>query len=1702
MRHTTRLLSTLIPILCAVGFTPAAAQTAIGGGFKQPQGVAVDRSGNVFVADTGNGQVKVVPPGCVSSGCVLPLGGSFTSPDAVAVDASGNLYVADSGTGKVRALLASSGYTTFGPLNATFALPTGVAWDGRDNLFVADFGTSKVFETGLAPGSLANAVGSALLAASGVAVDGSGNLFVADEDLGLIEFHPDDYYSQSYQLASGSEYIVQPYGIAVDVAGNLYYTDLTLGGVFKLTAASGYTTVSTVATGLDEPMGVAVDLLGDVFVADPNSGNGVVREYPATPPSATLTSSLNPSPLDAPVTFTATVSSPLGTPTGTLTFKDGATTLGTAGLVSGAATFTTASLGLGGNSITAVWNGDGVFSGMTCTSAPLTQTVALDATSTTLISSSNPSAVGQAVTFTAVVSGAGGTPTGTVTFKDGTTTLGAPSLVSGTATFTTSSLTFGSHSITANYGGDSNFASSASAALIQAVGVSASQTTLISSANPSAVGQAVTFTAVVSGAGGTPTGTVTFKDGTTTLGTPSLVSGTATFTTSSLTLGSHSITANYGGDSTFASSTSAALTQAVGVTTTTTTVSSSANPSAAGQTVTFTASVTSSGGTPTGTVTFLDGTTTLATVNLGSGVATYTTSALSVGNHSITASYSGSGTYAASTSTILTQSVGVTATTTTLSSSANPSAIGQAVIFTAVVSGSGGTPTGTVTFLDGSTPLATVALFSGVATATSSSLALGGHAITARYSGSASFAASTSAILTQSVGQTATTTTLSSSANPSAAGQSVTFTASVTSSSGTPSGAVTFSDGSTTLATVGLFYGVATYTTSALAQGSHSTTASYGGSGSFAASLSAPITQTVGPAATITALFSSANPSAAGQSVMFTAVVIAPVGMPAGTVTFFDGAATLSTTSLVSGVASFTTSALSLGSHSITAAYSGNLTASASAPLIQTVGQASSTAPQLSVLPAVLTFLAVQNGANPAPATIAVANTGVGRLQWTASTDSTSPWLSIAELAGSTPAAVSVTVNATGLAIGTYAGTILVTSGGQQRTVALALIVKPPAPARLSAAPAAFVVNAMAPSSTPLARSIAATNVGSGALAWTATSNAAWLTVSPASGSAPSMPTIQLNPAGLSAAQYLGTVTFSSPGVPDVTVAVVFNLSALPDLISTAPLLEFHGTSGAIMPVSLVPPVLPLATTTGAEVSFSANAVLAAGQSWLALSGTDGLVVSTVDDVTPSSIFAGVSIGALPAGVYVGYIAAQSAAARNTLLTPVVLNLGKPSAPGTLSVSPGGLLVPGPANPTAGGTLMRGVALVSNGAPFSWTAEAIADAGGTWLTVSPATGSGNVAVTANLAGLQPGVYTGQVGIAASGTSNPDAIIPVTLVLTSGTTAVATGSILQPVQPAGDFLVNLGVPVLLEASMLSSTGQPVAGDTVEVSFTTGEPPVTLSGTSNGTYAGVWTPTQPGPVSLLFLSSSAPAAIVTGTVIDPGNGQPAMSAIGAVSGASFVSGMPLAPGSIASIFGVNLAAQTALAPGLPQLTPLGGATLTINGVAAPLFAATPGQLNLFVPWELEPQTTATMVLSTAGGVAALADVPVAPQSPGVFQIDAAGDAAAVHLNGALVSVTAPADTGELLEIFATGLCPVAAPPADGTAAPSSPPLVCQTTPQVTIGDVPAQVLFAGLAPGFAGLYQLNVVVPEGLPSGPATLAIDAVPLHSNNTILQIR
>jgi pseudomonalisin len=308
-----------------------------------------------------------------------------------------------------------------------------------------------------------------------------------------------------------------------------------------------------VGTGFDEATGLGSVRLGGLL----QSWNG------STP--LLLSSSPNPVDSSAQVTFTVTATGANGSvPTGTVTFAADGAALGKSTLnANGVAAFTTAvPLAVGTHTITATYSGDS--KNPAAKSLPLIETVINTttgtATSVTLTSGANPSPLGPVI-FTADVFG--NNPTNTVTFLDGAVPIGSQPLAgsSGQAVFYAFALQAGRHSITALYGGDANNQSSNSPVLLQVM--TATTTTLLGTSAPVAFpGDSVTFTATVQSSSiNTPTGTVTFKDGTTFLATLGLSSGSASFTSSTLAVGSHAIIAFYSGDAFDSASTSKTIHQ-------------------------------------------------------------------------------------------------------------------------------------------------------------------------------------------------------------------------------------------------------------------------------------------------------------------------------------------------------------------------------------------------------------------------------------------------------------------------------------------------------------------------------------------------------------------------------------------------------------------------------------------------------------------------------------------------------------------------------------------------------------------------------------------------------------------------------------------------------------------------------------------------------------------------------------------------------------------------------------------------------------------------------------------------------------------------------------------------------------------------------------------------------------------------------------
>lgn len=660
--------------------------------------------------------------------------------------------------------------------------------------------------------------------------------------------------------------------------------------------------------------------------------------------TTTITSHLpDPSLVGESVTINfsvAPVAPGAGSPSGNVTVTDGTDSC-TGTVASGSCTIAFTSTG--SKTLTATYAGDSSFNG----SASTTVTHAVNAGGVTITIDSDlpdPSIIGQAVTVNyAVIAAlpAAGTPTGTVTISDGVDSC-SNTVAAGTCPITLTTL--GNRTLTASYSGDANFNMALSAGEPHTVNKAGTTTTITSHLpDPSYVGQSVTVAFTVTAnppAGGTPTGTVTVSAGTDSCsGDVATGSCTITFTSN----GTKSLTASYGGDSDFDTSTSAVETHTVNLAPTTTTITSDTpDASVVGQSVTISFSVTSPvAGTPTGSVTISDGISS-CTVNVavGSCSISFTTS----GAKSLTATYTGDTNYDTSTSAVESHTVDQAATTTTLSDTPDPSVVGETVTFNYTVNVNlpgAGNPTGNVNVSNGTDScIGTV----GAGSCTIALTTVGTSNFTATYAGDSNFASSTSAATPHTVNKANTTTAITSDTpDSSLVGEAVTVNFTVTPvapGAGTPTGNVTISDG-TDSCTGLISAGSCIITFSSL--GTKTLTASYAGNTDFNASVSAGESHTVTKASTtivITADTPDPSLSTGSVNVSYSIAVVAPgTGTPTGNVTVSDGVDSCVGTA-AAGVCTLTLT--TPGARTLTAVYAGdaNFNGSTSVGEAHTVNQA------------------------------------------------------------------------------------------------------------------------------------------------------------------------------------------------------------------------------------------------------------------------------------------------------------------------------------------------------------------------------------------------------------------------------------------------------------------------------------------------------------------------------------------------------------------------------------------------------------------------------------------------------------------------------------------------------------------------------------------------------------------------------------------
>jgi uncharacterized protein (TIGR03437 family) len=307
----------------------------------------------------------------------------------------------------------------------------------------------------------------------------------------------------------------------------------------------------------------------------------------------------------------------------------------------------------------------------------------------------------------------------------------------------------------------------------------------------------------------------------------------------------------------------------------------------------------------------------------------------------------------------------------------------------------------------------------------------------------------------------------------------------------------------------------------------------------------------------------------------------------------------------------------------------------------------------------------------------------------------------------------------------------------------------------------------------------------------------------------------------------------------------------------------------------------------------------------------------------------------------------------------------------------------------------------------------------------------------------------------------------------------------------NFSVPAGWPATLIVQLSDDCGAPALNGAVVASFSNGDPPLSLTGDRlTGTYSATW---QPGKVA----SSMTVTALATAGTLAPASAQliggvnpnsaptPILTKNGTLNNSYPVAGAPLAPGTVAQVFGSGLASQT-VSPGVvPLPTNFNGTDMLVGGLDAPLYFLSDGQLDVQIPFELPPNRQYQAIVIANGAFTLPDTIDIAPVSPGVTAFPDGTLIAQHAANFSLVDAGHPAKPGETLTIYLAGMG--ATNPAVGTdqqapgLSPGDPFAQAAVQPTVTVDGQNAMISFAGLTPGGIGLYQINFQVPPNARSG---------------------
>jgi trimeric autotransporter adhesin len=781
--------------------------------------------------------------------------------------------------------------------------------------------------------------------------------------------------------------------------------------------------------------------------------------------------------------------------------------------------------------------------------------------------------------------------------------------------------------------------------------------------------------------------------------------------------------------------------------------------------------------------------------------------------------------------------------------------------------------------------------------------------------------------------------------------------------------------------------------------------------------------------------------------------------------------------------------------------------------------------PRLSATPTALSFMADSGGVTAGPQAINVTSSLAG-LQVTASSDS--PWLIVPSTIAYAPGSISISADPTGLAPGTYQGNVSLTSPGLTSvlsTVHVTFLVNSPVDPQLTTDVSQLTFS-LTSGGGPQSQSLHVLNTGSGQVDF--------LVVLTGAGSAGLTPSIQQGTTQPNSPVTVGIAADPSKfpiGTTSASLLILgtnFQFATIPITITVSPspqkmaLSQGGFTFVAVAGGGVTPPQSfeVLATGTGG-FGWTAQASTVSGGLWLSVSPDSGSSSSTS--------FGTVTVTANPAGlapgVYYGLVVVSSAGTVNSPQQfEVVLNVLASQQSAGATAAPSGLIFTAPAggdSPSSQTFLLTNL----NASSAALAVKVTTTDGGAWLVAAPDNGtiaagaSQIITVQPNTGSLPAGVY--QAAIAVQVGSMPLTVNVVFVVVPSVTsdsdtsstahavtTASCTATKLYPVFTSltQGFVIPASWPLPIQLQVVDDCGNPMITGQVAADFSNGDPRLSLASLQTGRWQGIWLGHNLKPSQIVITANADVASpalhgstTFTGMLASNPN-VPSVASGGVTSGAGLTGEVVVAPGDVITIAGQYFAAAPVSATSLPLTTTLAGTQVLFGGASLPLIYSSSGKILAIVPYNLAANAQYQLLVSQGGAISGPASVTVGTAQPGILQVantNAPSVAkniwtlltAGTPFNPATAGPATALTSGDSLVIYCTGLGAINATLAPGQPAPATPVSTVNTV-SVSIGGKNMPVGFAGLVPGYPGIYQITGTVPSDAPAGkniPITVSV---------------